>query len=124
VGNNNPMATVGAPWRCESCRRPVGSTKEDGYIQVDAGDEWHCYCAKCDDTPTPRYWIDASRIQTIADIEHWTDHLSGKRWFEQSTWVYMIRKCSVHPQASTHAFLAFDAHRDRMRRLSLRQSCA
>jgi hypothetical protein len=124
MGNSNPGAlNTMAPWRCESCRRPVGLSKEDGYIQVYRGDDaWHCVCAACDDNATPRYWIDAHRIQTIEHIEHWTDHLSGKRWFDQSTWVHMIQKCSIHPGASTRAYLAFDDHRDRMRRRDLAQA--
>lgn len=112
-----------APWRCNDCRRSVGLTEQDGFVQVNPWyGAWFCVCADCDWEESSPYWIDARRIQTIADIERWTTHLAEKNWFDQSTWVSMIQVSSTIPKASTSAYLAYDAWRDDRNRRFLARS--
>jgi hypothetical protein len=117
MGNRGSKATFGTGpvWRCEKCRAGFGFVKQDGFVQLDREDAWHAYCAKCDDG-CERYWIDAKRIQTIAHIEEWTEHLCHKNWFDPSEWTHMLEVCCTIPDADIRAYLTFDAFRDRRNR--------
>ena len=120
VSHSTGKAPKAPPWRCETCRKGIGLVKEDGYIQADHFDEWHVVCKSCD-TGTDRYWICATRVASVTDIQRWSAHLMEKNWFDVSSWTTMHRRHCTIDEASTIAFLAFDRRRDEVRRAYLRR---
>lgn len=101
--------TVAAPWRCGRCDVPVGLKKGDGYIHVEWNVLWTCVCPDCDEVgDNTRYWIDAYRVNTPAEIVQWTSHLCGKRWFVPGEWSDCIwRSCTI-PHAHALALNIID----------------
>ena len=105
----------GAPWKCEVCRRGIGLTKEDGYIQADRYEDWHAVCAKCDEGGD-RYWICATRVTTRAHLASWTTHLSEKNWFDISSWESLVKQHCTINQGPTVVWNAFHERREALRR--------
>jgi hypothetical protein len=97
-----------SPWMCMRCGRGCGQRLKDAYIQIDSFNSWQVVCGRCDDNPSPSYWIDASAIADADAIQQWTVHLAKKIWFEWRSWYTLIEThCNV-PFAKQHAHEAME----------------
>lgn len=70
---------------CMDCGEEVGT--EDVMIMIDVSKPvaWQIGHADCFDDEIPWYWIPGDRINTLAKAMNWTDHLSHKTWFAQTS---------------------------------------
>lgn len=102
------MSTTVIRFRCEVCGERI--ERDKGYVgasfaqvRADLPVEWfaaHYTCRPDDDA----YWIDAHRIESVADIAWWREHLSWKNWWAPDSWdaltaVTLLDSLSAPPPA-------------------------
>jgi hypothetical protein len=92
-------------WYCQTC----GNAVEDGtgsirapYSEITAlgAVRWritHRACADPEAEDYDGYDIAIGRLRTPADLLHWDEHLSAKRWVPRSDWATIV---SAHTLAS------------------------
>ncbi len=52
---------------------------------------WHAWHKACDpDLNGGGYWIDVSRINTLAKLVHWAGHLGQKNWIGHTNWTEIL----------------------------------
>lgn len=68
---------------------------------------WRAYHAACDpEIDQPCYAIDAERIQTWAQLCHWTAHLMEKTWFPATDWDCLLEQAAGDAEPTTLRVLA------------------
>jgi hypothetical protein len=68
------------------------------YMRWDAADAlapprlamWRVECHSCAGACESSYWVDLEQARTVADLDRWTEHLSGKTWFNASNWLALV----------------------------------
>jgi hypothetical protein len=80
---------------------PNGTTDELGFLDWKAfwskpeEAAWNTWHLRCDPEPEASfYFIGVERIRTPWDVIHWTAHLLGKRWIDQTNWVDLLHAIS------------------------------
>ena len=61
----------------------------DALIQPQLG-RWKVECHTCAAECEGSYWIDLHQARTTADLDRWTEHLSGKGWFTATNWPAVV----------------------------------
>ena len=109
AGRVAPRKNIDA-WECQGCGRPMGRRAGQGFVQF-VDDAWQAVCSRCDEAhDAVTCWIDASRIVNADDVAAFTDHLCGKSWFDQHSWLRCLRWSCVIGDATTAAEQALKRH--------------
>jgi hypothetical protein len=82
-------------------RHPRGTDGPDGWIDLSAllampeHAKWGAWHLRCDPEPDESfYFIAVERIRSPWDVLHWTGHLLGKQWIDETDWITVLRTVS------------------------------